>query len=71
MAHAMLLFTFLITATDGRQLTIPINDVVHPKYEYRVPNEGMPSSADPSVFGDMVVDFVFSTACILCEHRCF
>jgi DnaJ family protein B protein 4 len=31
-----------LTTLDGKNLNIPINDVIRPGYEKVVPNEGMP-----------------------------
>ena len=39
---------------DGRQLPIPVNDVIAPGYQKRVPNEGMPTNAGPDARGDLV-----------------
>eukprot|EP00042_Codosiga_hollandica_P034353 m.239885 g.239885 ORF g.239885 m.239885 type:complete len:317 (-) comp54388_c0_seq2:161-1111(-) len=46
-----------ITTLDGRQLTIPVSDVVHPSYELSVPNEGMPLTNEAGKFGDLVLRF--------------
>ncbi|XP_039263045.1 dnaJ homolog subfamily B member 13-like [Styela clava] len=46
-----------VPTLDGRFLNIPINDIVHPKYEKVVPKEGMPFSKRPSERGNMVIEF--------------
>ncbi|EGD76835.1 hypothetical protein PTSG_08182 [Salpingoeca rosetta] len=42
---------------DGRQLNIPVNDVITPAYMKRVPGEGMPHSKDPATRGDLIIKF--------------
>jgi DnaJ homolog subfamily B member 13 len=50
--------TLQINTVDGRQLSIPINDIVTPTYEKRVPNEGMPvSKSNGAERGDLVIKF--------------
>lgn len=49
--------TFLplpLCSQDGRQLNIPVNDVITPTYVKRVPGEGMPLTKDPGTRGDLV-----------------
>lgn len=46
-----------VPTLDGRLLNIPINDIVHPNYKKTVPNEGMPTSKNPSERGDMIIEF--------------
>lgn len=50
-------YTAYITTLDGRKLTIPINNVIHPTYEEVVPNEGMPIPKDPSKKGNLRIKF--------------
>ncbi|XP_072333241.1 dnaJ homolog subfamily B member 13 isoform X2 [Scyliorhinus torazame] len=49
--------TVQIETLDGRFLSIPINDIVHPKYTKVVPGEGMPLSKDPLQKGNLVIQF--------------
>lgn len=42
---------------DGRELNIPINDVVSPGYERRVEGEGMPVTKEPGTKGDLIIRF--------------
>lgn len=37
----------MLTTLDGRNLTIPINNVIYPDFEMVVPREGMPLPKDP------------------------
>lgn len=50
-------YTANITTLDGRNLTIPINSVIHPTYEEIVPKEGMPIPKDPSKRGNLRIKF--------------
>ncbi|KAJ6366598.1 hypothetical protein OIU77_003061 [Salix suchowensis] len=43
--------------THGRNLTIPINTVIHPNYEEVVPREGMPIQKDPTRRGNLKIKF--------------
>lgn len=43
--------------TDGRKLSIPINDLVTPAYEKRIPHEGMPNTKEKGQKGDLVLRF--------------
>lgn len=49
--------TVHLTTLDGRNLTIPINSVIHPSYEEIVPREGMPIPKDPSKRGNLRIKF--------------
>ncbi|KAJ8761114.1 hypothetical protein K2173_000793 [Erythroxylum novogranatense] len=49
--------TVHLTTLDGRSLTIPINNVIHPDYEEVVPREGMPIPKDPSRRGNLRIKF--------------
>ncbi|XP_043689709.1 dnaJ homolog subfamily B member 13-like [Telopea speciosissima] len=49
--------TVHLTTLDGRKLTIPINNVIHPNYEEVVPGEGMPIPKDPSKKGNLRIKF--------------
>jgi DnaJ family protein B protein 4 len=42
---------------DGRTLTIPVNNVIHPNYEEVVAKEGMPIPKDPSRRGNLRIKF--------------
>ncbi|XP_071989953.1 dnaJ homolog subfamily B member 13 [Engystomops pustulosus] len=49
--------TVEVVTLDERILNIPINDIVHPKYSKLVPGEGMRTSSDLSVKGDLILQF--------------
>ncbi|MBA0791714.1 hypothetical protein Gohar_016280 [Gossypium harknessii] len=49
--------TVHLTTLDGRNLTIPIHNVIHPCYEEVVPREGMPIQKDPSKRGNLRIKF--------------
>ncbi|XP_049448724.1 dnaJ homolog subfamily B member 13 [Epinephelus fuscoguttatus] len=50
-------FSVDVETLDGRLLSIPINDIVHPAYNKVVTGEGMPLSQDPSHRGNLIVTF--------------
>uniref|UniRef100_A0A0A9CQW0 Pco112909a n=1 Tax=Arundo donax TaxID=35708 RepID=A0A0A9CQW0_ARUDO len=49
--------TVHVTTLDGRNLTIPINNVISPGYEEVVPRQGMPILKDPSKKGNLRIKF--------------
>ncbi|OAY63624.1 DnaJ subfamily B member 13 [Ananas comosus] len=49
--------TVHLTTLDGRNLTIPINNIIYPGYEEVVPREGMPIPKDPSKRGNLRIKF--------------
>ncbi|KAK2380793.1 dnaJ protein subfamily B member [Trifolium repens] len=57
LAEALTGYTVHITTLDGRKLSIPINNVIHPNYEEVVPKEGMPIPKDPSKKGNLRIKF--------------
>lgn len=57
LAEALTGYTLHLTTLDGRSLTVPINNVIHPNYEEVVPREGMPIPKDPSKKGSLRVKF--------------
>nr|XP_043616539.1 dnaJ homolog subfamily B member 13-like [Erigeron canadensis] len=57
LAEALTGCTVQLTTLDGRNLTIPINNVIHPDYEEVVPREGMPISKDPTKKGNLRIKF--------------
>ncbi|XP_059658820.1 uncharacterized protein LOC132305154 [Cornus florida] len=57
LAEALTGCTVHITTLDGRNLTIPINNVIHPNYEEIVPKEGMPMPKDPLKKGNLRIKF--------------
>ncbi|KAL9260064.1 DnaJ homolog subfamily B member 4-like protein [Drosera capensis] len=57
LADALTGYTAHITTLDGRNLTIPITNVIHPNYEEVVPREGMPVPKDPSRKGNLRIKF--------------
>ncbi|XP_034034598.1 dnaJ homolog subfamily B member 13 isoform X1 [Thalassophryne amazonica] len=50
-------FSVDVKTLDGRLLSIPINDIVHPTYTKVVTGEGMPHSQDPSHRGNLIITF--------------
>ncbi|KAM9348332.1 dnaJ homolog subfamily B member 13 [Symphorus nematophorus] len=50
-------FSVDVETLDGRLLSIPINDIVHPAYKKVVTGEGMPLSQDPSQRGNLIISF--------------
>ncbi|XP_071691322.1 uncharacterized protein [Rutidosis leptorrhynchoides] len=57
LAEALTGYTVHLTTLDGRNLSIPINNVIHPDYEEIVPKEGMPISKDPTKKGNLRIKF--------------
>lgn len=57
LAEALTGCTVQVTALDGRNLTVPINNVVYPGYEEVVLREGMPIPKDPSKKGNLRIKF--------------
>ncbi|XP_057948993.1 uncharacterized protein LOC131144385 [Malania oleifera] len=57
LAEALTGYTVHLTTLDGRTLTIPINNVIHPSYEEVVPREGMPIPKEPSKRGNLRIKF--------------
>nr|AEE92843.1 Potato virus X SL1 RNA interacting protein 2 [Nicotiana benthamiana] len=49
--------TVQLTTLDGRNLTIPVNNVIQPNYEHVVPGEGMPLPKDPTKKGNLRIKF--------------
>uniref|UniRef100_A0A1J3IVW3 DnaJ-like protein subfamily B member 1 n=1 Tax=Noccaea caerulescens TaxID=107243 RepID=A0A1J3IVW3_NOCCA len=49
--------TISLTTLDGRNLTIPVLDIVKPGQEIVIPNEGMPISKEVSKRGDLRINF--------------
>ncbi|GJZ74584.1 DnaJ homolog subfamily B member 1, partial [Tanacetum coccineum] len=49
--------TIELTSLDGRNLLIPVTEMVKPGYELTVPNEGMPISKDPRKKGNLRIKF--------------
>lgn len=46
-----------LTTLEGRNLTIPLNDIIKPGYEMIVPNQGMPISKEPNKRGNLRIKF--------------
>ncbi|XP_073281135.1 uncharacterized protein [Primulina huaijiensis] len=57
LAEALTGYTVHLTTLDGRNLTIPINNVIHPSYEEVVPREGMPIPKEPTKRGNLRIKF--------------
>ncbi|XP_068600568.1 dnaJ homolog subfamily B member 13 [Brachionichthys hirsutus] len=50
-------FSVDVKTLDGKQITVPINSIVHPAYKKVVTGEGMPLSQDRSQRGDLILTF--------------
>ncbi|XP_074316350.1 uncharacterized protein LOC141652682 [Silene latifolia] len=46
-----------LTTLDGRNLIIPVNDIIKPGFEVVVPDQGMPISKEPNKRGNLRVKF--------------
>lgn len=46
-----------LTTLDGRVISVPVNDVVTPGYELKVPGEGMPITSASGKKGDLIIRF--------------
>ncbi|XP_073150065.1 uncharacterized protein [Henckelia pumila] len=57
LAEALTGYAVHLTTLDGRNLTIPINSVIHPSYEEVVPREGMPIPKEPTKRGNLRIKF--------------
>ncbi|KAI4333918.1 hypothetical protein L6164_018669 [Bauhinia variegata] len=57
LVEALTGYTVQLTTLDGRSLTMPINNVIHPNYEEVVPKEGMPLQKDPTKKGNLRIKF--------------
>ncbi|XP_057450623.1 uncharacterized protein LOC130742545 [Lotus japonicus] len=57
LVEALTGYTVQLTTLDGRNLSILINNIIHPNYEEVVPKEGMPLSKDPSKKGNLRIKF--------------
>ncbi|KAE8674267.1 putative WRKY transcription factor 28 [Hibiscus syriacus] len=53
LSEALTGYTVRLTTLDGRNLTVPITDVINPRHEEIVPMEGMPISRDRSKKGNL------------------
>lgn len=49
--------TVELTTIDGRNLSIPVTNIMSPSYQHVVPGEGMPLARDPSLKGDLKINF--------------
>lgn len=47
--------TFELTTLDGRNIMVPLAEIVKPGHEVFVPNEGMPASKDPRKKGTLKI----------------
>jgi DnaJ family protein B protein 4 len=57
LVEALTGYTVNLTTLDGRRLTIPVTNVVHPEYEEVVPKEGMPLQKDQTKRGNLRIKF--------------
>ncbi|XP_052173368.1 uncharacterized protein LOC127788794 [Diospyros lotus] len=49
--------TLDLITLDGRNITVPLNDIIRPGHEVMVPNEGMPISKEPTKKGNLRIKF--------------
>lgn len=54
-----------LTTLDGRQIRVPVTDVISPGHETRVNGEGMPLVDDPKNKGDLVIRYNVSFPTVL------
>ncbi|CAN8271018.1 unnamed protein product [Cochlearia groenlandica] len=57
LVEALTGYTVNLTTLDGRKLTIPVTNVIHPEYEEVVPKEGMPLQKDQTKKGNLRIKF--------------
>ncbi|KAL0451018.1 UNVERIFIED_CONTAM: DnaJsubfamily B member 1 [Sesamum latifolium] len=57
LVEALTGYTVQVTTLDGRNLTIPINNIVSPTYEEVVKGEGMPIPKEPGKKGNLRIKF--------------
>ncbi|MQL89495.1 hypothetical protein Taro_022087 [Colocasia esculenta] len=57
LAEALAGTTVNLTTLDGRELSIPVNDVVTPGYELVIAKEGMPIVKEPGRRGSLRIKF--------------
>ncbi|GLT41038.1 hypothetical protein SLA2020_151280 [Shorea laevis] len=57
LAEALTGYAVHLTTLDGRNLTILIDNVIHPNHDEVVPREGMPIQKDPSKRGNLRIKF--------------
>ncbi|KAG2319361.1 hypothetical protein Bca4012_054387 [Brassica carinata] len=57
LADALTGYTVILTTLDGRTLTIPVTNVIHPEYGEVVPKEGMPLQKDQTKKGNLILKF--------------
>ncbi|XP_013603761.1 PREDICTED: dnaJ homolog subfamily B member 1-like isoform X4 [Brassica oleracea var. oleracea] len=57
LADALIGYTVNLTTLDGRTLTIPVTNVIHPEYGEVVPKEGMPLQKDQTKKGNLILKF--------------
>ncbi|XP_034406855.1 dnaJ homolog subfamily B member 13-like [Cyclopterus lumpus] len=50
-------FSVDVQTLDGKLISIPVNDIVHPSYHKVVTGEGMPLSQDPDQRGNLIITF--------------
>ncbi|XP_039068413.1 protein psi1-like [Hibiscus syriacus] len=58
LSEALTGYTVRLTTLDGRNLTVPITDVINPSHEEIVPMEGMPISRDRSKRGNLRIKII-------------
>ncbi|CAJ1956630.1 unnamed protein product [Sphenostylis stenocarpa] len=50
-------YTVNLVTLDGRNLTVPINRVIHPRYEEVIAREGLPNPKNPTKKGSLKIRF--------------
>lgn len=46
-----------VPTLDGREISVPVNDIIHPKYMKVVRKEGMPVYGNPTQRGNLIIKF--------------
>ncbi|XP_030513115.1 dnaJ homolog subfamily B member 4-like isoform X1 [Rhodamnia argentea] len=61
--------TLNLMTLDGRNLIIPVMEIISPGYEVSIPNEGMPISKEPSKKGNLKIQFDIAFPLTLSEEQ--
>ncbi|KAK1284840.1 Chaperone protein dnaJ 13 [Acorus calamus] len=51
-------FALHLTTLDGRNLAVPVSEIINPDYEKVIPNEGMPIAKSPGMKGNLRINFI-------------
>lgn len=57
LARALVGCSIEVPTLDDREISVPINDIIHPKYSKIVKKEGMPVYGSPANKGNLVINF--------------